>query len=145
MATDAAAVECKTAALRILAGIPCRVQPSAGGPPSQGPGGRHGTLRSARRGRIPVSTPAPDRSRKRDMTRARRPAIAWRPALAAAALPLLPATPRAAGPRSTAPGAPPRRLSPPAGGPRGHTEVAAHSGGTRLHPPNHRSATRTAL
>src|SRR5260370_579454 len=94
MATDAAAVECRTAALRILAGIPCRVQPSARGPPSQGPGGRHGTLRSARRGRIPLSTPAPDRSRKRDMTRARRPAIAWRPALAAAAPRPSPAAPR---------------------------------------------------
>src|SRR5207253_8940786 len=42
MATDAAAAECWTAALRILAGIPCRVQPSAGGPPSKDPGGRHG-------------------------------------------------------------------------------------------------------
>ncbi len=115
------------------------------GPPSQGPGGRHGTLRSARRGRIPVSTPAPDRSRKRDMTRARRPAIAWRPALAAAALRLVPATTRAAGPGSTAAGPPPGGFSTVAEAARGQAQFAANCDGSRLHRPITGSATVLVL
>jgi hypothetical protein len=79
------------------------------------------------------------------MTRARRPAIAWRPALAAAALRLVPATTRAAGPGSTAAGPPPGGFSTVAEAARGQAQFAASCDGSRLHRPITGSATVLVL
>ena len=78
------------------------------------------------------------------MTRARRPAIAWRPALAAAALRLVPAA-RAAGPGSTAAGPPPGGFSTVAEAARGRAQFAANCDGSRLYRPITGSATVLVL
>jgi hypothetical protein len=69
------------------------------------------------------------------MTRARRPAIAWRPTLAAVALRLVPATTRAAATGSTAAGSRPGGFDPVAEAAQGRPKYAANRDGSRLHWP----------
>ena len=79
------------------------------------------------------------------MARARCPAISWRPALAAVALRLIPATTRAAGPGSTAAGSPDGGFYPVAEAAQGRAQYAANRDGSRLHWPITRPATMLVL
>ena len=79
------------------------------------------------------------------MTRARRPAIARRPTLAAVALRLVATATRAAATGSTAAGSPPGGVYPMAEAAQGRAQYAANRDGSRLHWPITRPATMLVL